>query len=1723
MPTEWGQTVLDAAGKPADPVTIDGLPMDQFVAAEQEANKQGGTLQYNDDGTAFDPNPKDDFTPRLFEGPPEDNKLFSSSKREQISANYAWNKGHEDAVLNQDPNSTGSRAEAYVKDPSVQDQLVEFLHSQYNDERLDYGVLSGMEGLPADEQLARINQELSRLNARKLNSKQNLLIHMMRSGYGELPVKAAQEIWMSLSVQELEALGENQRKQQLEQLRFEVDHIVAPMGEGFTSIAGIGEVIQQDFIPIYGAVTRVITSRSLLPNEVEIGKFRGLLPGEIRQEIREWFAEASHEDRVNYIRDIGDILVDLRSGPHSKHFTRYGIIENLMGIFTEDLLAENMPKESLDRWMGNLDVLLEAVYGVGVLAKFGGSFYGLFRAGNASSVRQAARAAGNHSAVSALDNQLAKVADQIDAKASEMAVVDMPRPPGLRDNMEVLPDGVKEVIEKSDAVRQNVLRNSNDITGQGLTQADKATAEASEIAKIDFGDNVHVNHRMTTSEELPDGTGIRISAIIGQTPEKGWTNLDELVDELKDLDPNLEVLNIVRRGGNGTIDALEITPEEFAKLVVKGEVPPTLEGTLHPTTASSRLFGGRKINTVSKDDLLDVAQDLDPKSNDFNNIMRELDRRRAGIDSVDPLKSIDGEEYFLRMEQEKYWHPMDKQGFEPESFASASAFRMAIAPNGKFADDIYGAFVRVYLKEQTLLRDFSNIYKPFHKLSAKDKTFVQGVFEWAEDFAKQAADTGIGRSPTYVELMSQFPSMTTKQMKGYAAIREGLDLQWELFNRRLYRDMKTRNLKSARSVTGEGPTYHGELRERNQVKSGMMFDPEANELKHLEGADIDDVYNGGGTVIKLDFPIDAPNGGKFDRVLVRAGDYEVGDLSRTPLNYYEGYHMRFYEDPVYIVKHTAGAKINGVASKEVFTEAIRTAGSTPEAERFLNRYGGRATDKRGNFIDSSDPNITYEIKPAKDINNVEGTLFQQQALYREGRLFWDKRNLSRLPDVNGNRAKVQDLGMALEKGTAMATRQVTHEDLFSTMKSAFGKQYADLIPAQDLATKDIKTIITELKAMKRGSTNRELRKRINDALEIAKYLRVQLGTDSSVIPALREAQIWLSNWIVRGGIATEGVPGVGKALKRIGGLGEQWGQSVDPFRAARSAAFHAFMVFRPVRQFILQSAQVSYLTALDPTYITTGRIFKDAAGLKRGIRKMTKTDYADGWNDSHWAAAMGYSKKEYKRLVEEFHRSGLLESVDVHSFNPTANKTRGVKNRDSEMGRAWYKARGAGKGFKNLFQKGFDAGERNNVTFSYLVALRRALAKNDGKSLTTLSRKEFDDIALEASNLALGMIRPNKFGYQGGAIGVTTQFISFSHKAMLGMLGANPAISRAQGRRIAATTYLMFGSNMWGGEDGTREALANMGLSGKANVEILPGITLTDLLAAGIIESGFNAILRATTETEKELDLSFLAPGANLVQIYESMFEAVADSPEKGILGPFYNPASGFLKGAEFTRIMVEHSDAPPGEKFLKAGDALLRNTLSGYNDANRAYLAYTMGEWLDKDGDKLPMRPTLLSILARGLLGVRTEEEMAYYRLQNAIWEDEENIRNAVDTNKAFLKELLTGMNGKKYGDEYIYEQVAVLSSLYEQWPDGIRQEIFSRSLTEGDATNPSIIEMLGKMAEGGSTSLDAIAPWIEAQGDMTPQEKANLLDFTKEIQAGYKQSDNWFKKNQLQDRNID
>ena len=90
----------------------------------------------------------------------------------------------------------------------------------------------------------------------------------------------------------------------------------------------------------------------------------------------------------------------------------------------------------------------------------------------------------------------------------------------------------------------------------------------------------------------------------------------------------------------------------------------------------------------------------------------------------------------------------------------------------------------------------------------------------------------------------------------------------------------------------------------------------------------------------------------------------------------------------------------------------------------------------------------------------------------------------------------------------------------------------------------------------------------------------------------------------------------------------------------------------------------------------------------------------------------------------------------------------------------------------------------NNVTGSYMVALRRFMKNNEIEDLTKIDSSGWNAIRVDTSNLALGMVRPNNMAYQQGMFSIMLQFMSFQHKAFIALMGLNPAITKGQAVRL---------------------------------------------------------------------------------------------------------------------------------------------------------------------------------------------------------------------------------------------------------------------------------------------------------------------------------------------------
>ena len=1651
----------------SDPIMIDGVPAGQFIAAERRAKKKGKTFLSNDDGTAFDrkvdgkigaaseiDDGVDRETPRtaLEQFPTEDPSVFSTEDvRKPVTSLFeaakeellfgvkeqevrhmaepsATNAAYSDSIVNNAPESFQERKAAYISTGTVMDELYQAtIREQVNQGVFDSGLLASdyYAGLNKAEKMQALADEANKLDMRRTTPRVFSLLQTFSTGGEDVPIAAFNEWHRAQPMQDLSSAMLKYRAGGRREAMWDINEVIAD--NGFDGVAdSLLQVAASDFtlfVPLVGRVKTLDMIADAVGME-RPGGVDGWALGNYRARLREHLVDLSHSEFVAMGKGFNDAMVSWKTDEETSILvTRYMMQEALEAVFTEDVFDGTSALNKGDEWMGNFETLLEGVFTVLVVGQTVKGAGRLFR-GASSSVEatNAARAVGAHRIASSMDEMIQKesLGVQFGLGGDEAVPALLPRPKSI--DVTELPDGSKKMVEFNERVRDEMLASTDAITGQALTKADRTTAINKDIDALDMADGAVVHGRMSTLNMLENGTGYQMRVVVGDSAEGGYKKIEDAMEEALDIDPNLGKVNIQRVRSDGTLEPVFEDANAFARAVTTGDVD---------SATASRILGG---------------------------------------DSAD-------ETFYLTYDHERFWHSTDKAVLGTNTFQSSGLVpRALLSPNAKFSEEIYGSFLKAYMGEHSIKKNFEIMFQPYYSLGREDKAFVASVTEWGEGFAKDH-----GRAPDISEIYAKYDGVTEKQINGIIAMRQGMDTMHELFNRRLYRDWQALGYQSA-LPSGAGAKYHGLVLDRAGVGGGMVLDPVTGKMVQLSSRDLDDLYNGGGRIMELDIAVDAAQdtGHKATRILINDDAYKIGKLDTKPLDYHHNYSMRFYDDPYYIVKKQDGIAVNGTvrsgaAGRSV--EAIRTAGTKAEAERFARR-AQYSDDNRGT-------GATFEVVRASDIAQSESTLFQKQAIHREGRMFWDERNYDRLPDVDGNRATLEDPTKALERGLGMAARQLTHEDTLKSIKGAWRNDYGHLFAdeSQLLDAFDLEVLSKRLGRMASNEVNSVVKQEIKNAKELLDYMRLIEGTESMIIPKLREGALSLATGINRM---------TGANSKRI----EKWAMSLDPLRTMRSAAFNAFLVLRPVRQLLLQSSQIGYLAPLKPGYVASPQFFKDALAIRRGLTALRKSGYDDGFAVKGMAKSMGLTEKEYRVLVREFDRSGLIDLVDVHSFAGGTAQFRKLAD-DGMMGTIGYRTRQLSKGTLGFFQKwGFNLGESNNLTFTYNLALKRAMDNKGAKSLLEFTRSDWDKLRVDASNLALGMVRPNNFGYQSGILSVGTQFLSFQHKAALGLLGKNPAIKGTDQLRVLFGTYLLYGANMYGGRDLAEQWLTELGVQDRQIGDT--GISIVDLISAGIIENTFNAIGNLTVEDWKDLDAGAFTPGIDINRLIDMQFDTIMTQPVKAAFGAFGNIASKTLEGFHIgATIQKANPDLPAADKFMFLGDNILKGAFPLYNDIVLSYTGYKMNQWYSASGNPLPLTPTLNSALARGVFGVRTREEMQYYNFQNEVWEQKEDYDNIVKETQRYFKTLV-----RFYGDgtmtrDDLIRQIEGVMNLWEDWPEGKRAQlsydIMNFQQNDGLLT-PTLQKTIMDTMLDKQVDATKLLPMIDDMTDIPPETRAQI-----------------------------
>ncbi len=530
----------------------------------------------------------------------------------------------------------------------------------------------------------------------------------------------------------------------------------------------------------------------------------------------------------------------------------------------------------------------------------------------------------------------------------------------------------------------------------------------------------------------------------------------------------------------------------------------------------------------------------------------------------------------------------------------------------------------------------------------------------------------------------------------------------------------------------------------------QVYDSALNKTRILSDKELDDLYEGGGTIAKLRGP-EKLDGKDFEFVLVRNQENKsmLRDFrdSDRPLNYRAGYYTVRYKDPHITVKVTTDE--SGVER----TQAVATSGSKKDAQLQVDNLN------RGN----NEANVTYRFRDNRDrsVGQMEDDAWSiHSASGRTSQRLRGERLGSTEPNLQGKAmGAIEGPAEALLNSVRSISKRTSMRDYIERYKMRFMNDYEDLLKIDENSGQlKFPKDADDFKVVEGSSTSRMGDARTN--LEYIHYL------ESGYRNSLDDGWKALLNGTadILGGKTKVGE-------KIIRGVVDEIPSPTSWFKAR---AFDAYLALNPMRQFVVQGHQASLLAANFTKYVGSGKLAQEMAAVHMVMILGDKIDGVKGLEK-----LMGMKASEAKALAEEYRKTGFDAGIDRNNL---------VENGLDHLVDTEHLAR-----TKKLYKAvvatnrkiGFDAGERINIMSAWLAHRNKAL--QDGKDIT--SKRVRDEVMAKARNYTFNMNAAGDMPYNKNSLALLFQFMQVPHKAML--QATNRALSRTERIKLGAYNAVM--------------------------------------------------------------------------------------------------------------------------------------------------------------------------------------------------------------------------------------------------------------------------------------------------------------------------------------------
>jgi hypothetical protein len=1307
---------------------------------------------------------------------------------------------------------------------------------------------------------------------------------------------------------------------------------------------GVGEII----IPFVDQVyVQSLKDKVLGEGGVASDVAGAILFGENKQQIREAIRKMPFDQRKVAVRAMIEAVSQLPGGDYKK----------MMYLSTLTDTGEYATWErAIDNIVGVLDTLTVAGLLGKAIVKTGATLLRTHPASAIETARIASRAEAARLATAALMEATGDAAKSMGTNKVEVANTYLL--PKMSD--EVLNDLPTDVVQRLNEIETRHAGIYDNLRTSGINYTDAEKVAALQQTTRDIAEVQGMHLRMESTTLSTDGESLFGTAMYGKTSEKSFDSAEAAAKAALDSGiPIEEVSFFVRNAKTGELDRVPLTAGELTE---KGAIP-----------TSRALFGGPKgrgFGTASEAAEWAAASGKNPRD------LQVMERLPTG--EMKPIPLSLGEitsSVLTRAEMAAGAGPARTGKF----FVEESRFSLASVPKGSefyigrtfsrpfdlrdaaiFGGDSISRVAKIqganYLADIT--SKFDNWFaraalKAADNATAIEKQFLDIVRKDVSSLKRgqkadlfKALEQGSTDAVTYTrtDLATKF-GLDEGTIRAYYTYRKMQDLSWFQTNRTFRKKLEGMGMKEVKGVSSvDGRQFAAPLTREQASSVTHVYDAKQSKVVQVTKEYLDEMYAAGNSLGKMHSPIKTLDS-RTSHVLIDNKTTTLGRLPDSPLPYIDGYYQRSYRENYFLVKVPKnGIMVDGkfindpVILEAKYGSAVRTGTS-------MGVLKGKVKELNANLAANAD--YYYRVRRANEFDDVDVAELQLRKSYQNASR---GRGVHLEGQIDNSLAAIADPMESLFNNIRTMSKYVATDDFMASSQqrwvNTWGKATGGKYP---LNFKDV------------------AKGRLTDD-EYASARAVHQQLEMMNMATSKTDAIWRNFMLA----ASETLDGRSLMLADMTrGLSE-----ISPVGAVRSVSSTLFIALRPIRQLVIQPAQLMQLAFVSPLYYASGRASRELLALSLSRATWGNVDLTAKVNDIG-AKLFGTTPKEYETIAKHYYdKSGLPYSIDSHMYIDGIVKDIHASHLDSGLKRAVSTALAPGRAVVGFSKKiGFDTGEFINLTGSWLTARDRWMKANPTIATKWAEKQYADVIDADARALSYAMTQPGSFAYQQGLLSVPLQFLSVPHKALLSVLpaawGGSRTLTGIEKAGIAAGNLIMFGGVGFGIDSALQTVLETTGavLTEEASMGI----------RGGLMDLAMNSLLRTLSDDENDgTAIKFsdsFSPISDKVIPGAEILTHLLDGEVSALMGPSFHALGRFNEVFNDIKVITAKPDASTPEKIVQTM-ASVASLASGFNDGIKTMIAMNAKVLVSKSGDAV-VEATYLEAMGK-MFGLQTYAEVA-------------------------------------------------------------------------------------------------------------------------------------------------